>query len=141
MKFTLAAFASLLAVAQGRIYGISVPETIRPGDTVDVTIIRQNYIQTVYDVAISIGWAPGDGYPQSLGRVADSFFLGPKESNKVDNLTKKITIPADAPKGDAIITASLMSLYGAVYGPTLSNYNVTVTFGDATSTVFKSSNQ
>jgi hypothetical protein len=48
-------------------------------------------------------------------------------------------LPADAPKGPAVITASLMSLYGAAASPTLTNYNVTVTFGDATSTNYVSS--
>lgn len=55
------------------------------------------------------------------------------------SFSKQVTIPATAAKGEGIITASLFSLYGAAYMPTLSNYNVTVTFGDETSTRYASS--
>ncbi|KAJ3501223.1 hypothetical protein NM208_g16979 [Fusarium decemcellulare] len=52
---------------------------------------------------------------------------------------KTLTIPKEAQKGQGLVTASLFSLYGASGSPTLSNYNVTVTFGDKTSTEYKSS--
>ncbi|KAH7144543.1 hypothetical protein B0J13DRAFT_623079 [Dactylonectria estremocensis] len=139
MRLSLAAVASLLAVAQARINGISVPATIKPGDTFDVIIESSNYIQSVYDVAIAIGYAPGKGYPDSLYNVADSFYLGPDESNQLHSFNKTITIPKSVGKGKGLVTASLMSLYGAAYSPTLSNYNVSVTFGDKTSKKYKSS--
>ncbi|KAH7000176.1 hypothetical protein EDB80DRAFT_104808 [Ilyonectria destructans] len=140
MRLSLAATAAtLLAVAQARINGISVPATIKPGDTFDVIIESSNYIQTVYDVAIAVGYAPGTGYPDSLGSVADSFYLGPDESNQLHSFNKTITIPSSVSKGKGIVTASLMSLYGAAYSPTLSDYNVSVTFGDKTSKKYKSS--
>jgi len=50
-----------------------------------------------------------------------------------------VTVPANIPKGQGHITASLFSLYGAVASPTLTNYNVSVTFGDATSTNYVAS--
>lgn len=55
-------------------------------------------------------------------------------------MTQRITLPKTAIPGDGILTASLFSLYGAASGPTLSNYNVTVTFGDSTSDKYVASN-
>lgn len=37
------------------------------------------------------------------------------------------------PKGKGVIRASVMSLYGIHYTPTLHNFNVSVTFADETS--------
>ncbi|KND91591.1 hypothetical protein TOPH_03782 [Tolypocladium ophioglossoides CBS 100239] len=139
MQFSLAAAAGLLAVAQARITGIAVPETIRPGDSFNATIHSSNYIQSVFDVAITFGYAAGDGYPDSLGLVAASICLGKDQSNQMNDFKKWITIPASVPKGRGIVTASLTSLYGAVAMPVLSNYNVTITFGDVTSSNYVSS--
>ncbi|EFY89892.1 hypothetical protein MAC_04101 [Metarhizium acridum CQMa 102] len=159
MRASIAVAASLLALAHARITGISVPETIKPGDTINATIISENYIQAVYDVAIAFGYAPGHGTPESLGLVAGSMYLGPGtvyepsslladerlqkkragESNQLHSFTKQFAIPQNAPRGKGLITASLMSLYGALHMPTLSNYNVSVTFGDETSTKYVSS--
>jgi hypothetical protein len=63
----------------------------------------------------------------------------PEQSNTVTNIPKWTTLPASIGKGPATISASLFSLYGAASGPTLSNYNVSVTIGDATSTTYVSS--
>ena len=41
--------------------------------------------------------------------------------------------------GRGVVTATLTSLYGAVAYPVINNYNVTVTFGDATSNTYVSS--
>ncbi|KAM4062188.1 hypothetical protein HRG_009035 [Hirsutella rhossiliensis] len=134
-----AAVSALASVAHARINGIAVPDTIRPGDSFHVVIRSSNYIQTVYDVAIAFGYAPGRGYPDTLGAVADSFYLGPGQSNQLGNIKKWITIPPSAPRGQGVVTASLMSLYGVSHSPVLSNYNVTVTFGDQTSNNYVSS--
>ncbi|EGR48812.1 hypothetical protein MKX07_000006 [Trichoderma sp. CBMAI-0711] len=139
MLFKAAAFSSLLAVASARIAGIAVPETVAPGSTIKGLILTENYIQTVYDVAVAWGFAHGEGYPQSLGQVLDSSYLGPNLSNTVNNITQYLTIPASAEKGEALISASVFSLYGAVYGPTLTNFNVSITVGDSTSSTYKSS--
>lgn len=55
------------------------------------------------------------------------------QSNQAHDFKKWVTIPADAPLGRGIVTASLTSLYGAVAYPVISNFNVTVAFGGATS--------
>ncbi|KAI8668276.1 hypothetical protein NCS55_00852800 [Fusarium keratoplasticum] len=141
MRFSIAlAATSLLALTEARIVGISVPKTIKPGEDFEAIIISENYIQSVYDVAIAFGYSPGKGFPGSLGQVADSFYLGPDESNQLHNFNKTIKIPTDAVKGEGLVTASLFSLYGAASAPTLSNYNVSVTFGDKTSKEYKASN-
>jgi len=70
------AAATLLSLAHARITGIAVPDTIKPGDTFDAIIHSESYIQSVFDVAIVFGYAPGDGYPESLGVVANSICLG-----------------------------------------------------------------
>ncbi|KAH6893484.1 hypothetical protein B0T10DRAFT_274512 [Thelonectria olida] len=140
MRLSLAATAAtLFAAANARITGIAVPETIKPGDTFDVVIESSNYIQTVYDVAIAFGYAPGKGYPDSLFNVVGSFYLGPEESNQLHNFNKTVTVPSTATKGEGVFSAGLYSLYGASSGTTLSNYNVSVTFGDKTSKKYKSS--
>ena len=63
----------------------------------------------------------------------------PADSNQLHDFNKSVTIPADAPKGRAVVSASLTSLYGAVAWPQLSLYNVTVTLGDNTSANYVSS--
>lgn len=63
------------------------------------------------------------------------------QSNILTNITEEVTVPSDAPLGDTVIRASLMSLYGAGKEPTFSNYNVSVTFGDHTSTNYVSSSE
>ncbi|KAI5457808.1 hypothetical protein BGZ63DRAFT_457174 [Mariannaea sp. PMI_226] len=135
-----AAITTLLATAaQARINGIAVPETIKPGDTFDVIIESSNYIQSVYDVAIAFGYMPGKGFQGTLGSVINSFYLGPKESNQLHNFNKTITFPSSAPKGDAVFSAGLYSLYGVSSTTTLTDYNVTVKIGDKTSKKYKSS--
>jgi hypothetical protein len=163
MRFPSAAVAvGCLPVAIARIYGVAVPSTIRPGDNFTAIILSSNYIQSVYDVAIAFGHLPVDGYPGILGSVIGSYYLGPgkpsltptgivamaniyvngnpaEKSNQLNNFTKLVTLPPSVPKGMALITASLMSLYGASSSPILINYNVTVRFGDETSTDYISS--
>jgi hypothetical protein len=79
MRFSalLAATTSLAALSAARIVGVAVPDTIRPGDGFNAIIMTENYIQSVYDVAIGFGVAPGAGYPGALGNVLGTFYLGP----------------------------------------------------------------
>ncbi|CAH0023549.1 unnamed protein product [Clonostachys rhizophaga] len=142
MRFSLAAAAAALAAtAQARISGISVPETIKPGDTVDLKIISENYIQRVDDVAIAYGYATTNAYPGTLTNLLGSFYLGPDESNlpSGETVVKTVTFPADIAKGPGFVTAGAYSLYGASKTTTIVNYNVSITFGDETSTTYKNS--
>jgi hypothetical protein len=82
MRLSFSIFTSLLFLflnpTDARIEGIAVPATIKPGQPgFNAVIISANYIQSVYDVAIAFGAAPGSGFPDSLGSVAGSFYLGP----------------------------------------------------------------
>lgn len=77
MQFSIAAIIPFLASANAIISGIAVPETIKPGVPFHLTIETADYIQAVNDIAIAIGYQTGDGYPDCLGTVLGSFYLGP----------------------------------------------------------------
>lgn len=77
------ALLSLIPLSQARIYGISAPSTVAPGVPFTISVLTQNYIQTVYDVAIVFGISPGAGYPGTMGTVLASEYLGPDKSNVV----------------------------------------------------------
>ncbi|EXF83663.1 hypothetical protein CFIO01_00805 [Colletotrichum fioriniae PJ7] len=142
-RASLAAAAGLFAMANARIYGIAFPETVKAGDEVQAIIETENYIQTVADIAIAFGIAPeASAYPGTLGQnVLGSFYLGPEKSNVLDNITETVTIPADLAAGKYVVSAGLYSLYGASSSSTLSNYNVTITVGNATSENYVGSQQ
>ncbi|KAK2764587.1 hypothetical protein FQN54_009282 [Arachnomyces sp. PD_36] len=134
MRFlTLAAASSLLGLAAARIEGFSVPATIKPGEEFDAILHGYNYIQTVDQVAAAFGVSPGAGYPDSLGVVISSVYLGPEMSNEVANYTFGMTVDKDTALGKGTFTTSLFSLYGAADAPTVENYAVPITFGDETS--------
>lgn len=74
---TFAASASLLSLAQARIAGISVPATIKAGDTFDLIIDGTGYIQSVTDVSIAVGYYPGAApLDDGLGIFITAFDLG-----------------------------------------------------------------
>ena len=75
---TLAVLATIVAGTNARIYGIAIPETVKAGDEITAIIASSDYIQSVYDVSIAFGISPAKAaYPDSLGAVLDSFYLGP----------------------------------------------------------------
>lgn len=80
MHYSTLALSTLLSLASARIIGIAVPKTIHPGDGFNAVIITENYIQSVSDVAIAFGVAPGAGYPGTLGTTLQSYYLGPGTS-------------------------------------------------------------
>lgn len=75
---TFAASAFLLSLAQARIAGVSVPSTIKAGDTFTLIIRGTGYIQTVTDVSIAVGYFPGETAPldDGLGIFITAFDLG-----------------------------------------------------------------
>ncbi|TVY73245.1 hypothetical protein LSUE1_G003219, partial [Lachnellula suecica] len=115
------------------IFGITAPATIAPGQDFNVTLETQNYIQTIYDVAVVFGLAPGQGHPDTLGTVIASEYLGPSKSNIIVPIVYTVSVDKNTPVGSSTLSASVMSLYGVSSGPTLSNYNVTVVVGDVVS--------
>ncbi|KYK61831.1 hypothetical protein DCS_02975 [Drechmeria coniospora] len=140
LLFSLATLIGLVSLAvDGRITGIAIPSTIRPGDAFNVTVYSENFIQSVFDVALTFGYAAGNGYPGSLGTVITSVCLGKDQSNQPRDFTKLITMPTDAPRGRAVVKASLTSLIGVVSSPQQIMFNVSVTLGDRTSKTYVSS--
>ncbi|KAL0941676.1 uncharacterized protein CTRU02_204439 [Colletotrichum truncatum] len=141
-RTSLVAAASLFAAANARIYGIAFPETVKAGDQVNAIVETENYIQSVQDIAIAFGIAPeATAYPGTLSTVLGSFYLGPEKSNILENITETVTIPADLVAGKYVVAAGLYSLYGASSGPTLTNYNVTITVSNSTSQNYVSSSR
>jgi hypothetical protein len=124
---------SLLSGANAIITSITAPSTIALGQPFTVTLNTQNYIQAVYDVAFAVGIAPGSGYPQSLGEVIGSDYLGPSKSNILTAIPFTTTIATTVPAGPAVLSATVFSLIGAVAGPYTHSYNVSITIGTETS--------
>ena len=78
MRFsTIATLGAFAGLAAARIEGFAVPKTVKPGEEFDTILMGFNYIQTVDEVAAAFGIASGDGYPESLGAVISSVYLGP----------------------------------------------------------------
>lgn len=157
----LAASASfLLSQVQARIAGLSVPSTIKAGDTFNLIIEGTDYIQSVTDVSLAVGYFPGaaplgDGLgiyitafdlgkfycrrqsnpPQKefIDEVSDSNYHHTVASSSYDgNFNKSVTFPTSSYTGVASFTASLESLYGAQYEPILTPFNITITIGEET---------
>ncbi|ROW06019.1 hypothetical protein VMCG_04630 [Cytospora schulzeri] len=132
----LAASTSLLSLSYARIFGIGIPLTIKPGDTFDLTIQAQNYIQSVTDVSIAVGYSLGAApAADGLGIFLTAFDLV-DESNVAINYNKTVTLPATAHTGAATFTASLTTLYGAQYEPTLVPFTVPFAICNETSTFY-----
>ena len=80
MKFlALLASTLLIPLASCRIEGIAVPRVIKPGEGFNIKLLTSNYIQSVYDVSVAVGVAPGSGFPDALGSVLGSYYLGPRK--------------------------------------------------------------
>ena len=130
------ALSLLASTATARIVAIAAPKTVKAGSTVQVEIIGENYIQSIQDVAIAFGIEHGSGFPESLGQLITSKYLGPDESNVVGNITANIQIPASIPKGKATLTGILFSLEGAAYEGATEVFQLTTTVGKFTSTQY-----
>lgn len=75
---TLAASMALLGAASARIVGIAAPSQIAPGVAFPITIITEDYIQTVTDIAAAFGLAqPVTADQCSLGTYLSTTTLGP----------------------------------------------------------------
>lgn len=138
MRFTSFATAiTTLSAASARIIGIEAPSTLAPNSTFNLTLLTENYIQSVADISVAWGYSLAPGYPTTLGAFTQSSYLGPNKSNTLENITVEATVPAgldnDVYNGSLILSAGVYSLYGASSGPVVTGFNVTVHIGDQTS--------
>ncbi|KAH6639552.1 hypothetical protein C7974DRAFT_134189 [Boeremia exigua] len=138
MRFTsLATSLATLSAASARIIGIAAPATLAPNSTFTLTLLTENYIQTVADISVAWGYTLAPGYAATLGSFVQSSYLGPSESNTLENVTVEATVPAalagDAYNGTLILSAGVTSLYGASSSPVVTGFNISVTVGAETS--------
>ena len=78
-------FAGLafLQAATARIVGLAGPSQITPGSTIDVTLITENYIQSVADISAAFALSPNN-FPGALGfDFLGDFFIGPSKFLKI----------------------------------------------------------
>ena len=81
---TLLPAALAAGLATARIVGVAAPSQLAPGADFELTLITENYIQTVVDVSAAVGLS-SVVYPDTLGSYIGSFYLGPgmlKEASK-----------------------------------------------------------
>ncbi|KAK5135456.1 hypothetical protein LTR08_005244 [Meristemomyces frigidus] len=102
---------SLLGAASARIVGIAAPSQIAPNSDFTITIITENYIQSVLDISAVFGLT-NTPYPGYLGNVLTSTYLGPLQSNILTNISVDVTLPSEATSGYSL-TAAITSIYGA----------------------------
>jgi hypothetical protein len=90
----------------------------------DMPIIQSN---PIHSEPYAFGVAPGAGYPDSLGNIMASEYLGPAKSNTLSPITFTVTLPQGTQNGRYTLSASVMSLYGVEHEPVLSPFNTTIT--------------
>jgi hypothetical protein len=118
--------STLISSSSAIITGVTAPSTVYAYNPFTVTLTTANYIQSVYDVAVAFGVAPGAAFPDSLGNVMSSAFLGPSKSNILTLIAFDVTLPAGTGNGEHMLTAAVYSLFGAGYAPTVTQFNTTV---------------
>jgi hypothetical protein len=118
--------STLISSSSAIITGVTAPSTVYAYNPFTVTLTTANYIQSVYDVAVVFGVAPGAGFPDSLGNVMSSAFLGPSKFNILTLIAFDVTLPAGTGNGEHMLTAAVYSLFGAGYAPTVTQFNTTV---------------
>lgn len=144
MRFTtLATTLTTLTAASARIIGISAPTTLAPNSTFNLTLLTENYIQSVSDISVAWGYSLSPGYPTTLGSFVQSSYLGPNKSNTLENVTVQATVPAqlenEAYNGTLVLSAAVYSLYGASGTVSVAGFNVSVEVGEETSETVVSS--
>jgi hypothetical protein len=128
---TLISTISLTSLTSARIIGLAAPSTLTPNSTFTLTLLTENYIQSVSDIAVVWGYQTPtptnpQGYPYTLGRFANSSYLGPESSNTLENVTIQAVVPEGLEEGEQVLGVAVMSLYGASSGPVTFGWNVTV---------------
>jgi len=130
MRFTptiLSALTLALPSVNAIITGVTAPASITAGDPFILTLNTADFSQAVYDVSVAFGVSPGTGFPDELGNVFASAYLGPTLSNTISPIRFTVQIPASTPAGSALVSAAVTSLLGALGEPVVVTYNTTVT--------------
>jgi hypothetical protein len=109
------------------ITGLTAPPTITPNSNITLTLTTSDYIQAVTDVSCAFGIAPGAGYPDSLGTLIYSAYLGPALSNTLQPIPFTVQVPAGTQTGPALVAVAVTSLYGVDNEPVVNLFNTTVT--------------
>jgi len=135
ITIALSTFSSL---ATAIIYGIQAPSSIIAGSPFTITLLTEDYIQSVYDVAVAFGIQPIPLYcPGCLGLfVFASEYLGPPLSNVITPINFNVTVDAEYAQygtGPSQVHATLYSLMGASLGPVLTTFALNLTVGDTLS--------
>ncbi|KAK5719347.1 hypothetical protein LTR15_007870 [Elasticomyces elasticus] len=128
-------FAAAVATASARIAGIAAPSSIVAGSDFTITIITENYIQSVLDVSAAFGFT-GTVFPDSLGSYLTSrcLVIGTAQSNILTNISVSANVPASYAAGSSFhLTAAITSLYGAANLPTITFFDLPVTLSNVTS--------
>lgn len=123
---------ALVGAATARIVGLAAPATIAPNSNITLTLITENYIQSVKDLSTAFALSPQSTSGFLGTQYLGSFYLGPEKSNVLTNLTFTVTTPSDI-SSVKYITGAVNSLYGASNGPATYQFNVPTTPGDQTS--------
>ncbi|GIZ41478.1 hypothetical protein CKM354_000478100 [Cercospora kikuchii] len=124
---------AIAGAASARIVGLAAPKVIAVNETFTVTLLTENYIQSVKDLVAAFALSPradADGFigTEYLG----SFYLGPDKSNVLTNITFEVTAPAT--NVGQYLNGVVTSLYGASNGATTIQWSVPITYGDEVST-------
>jgi hypothetical protein len=129
---TILSALTAATLSSARLIGVSAPSTIAPSKPYTLTLLTENYIQTVADISVAWGYSTPPGYPKALGSYVGSAYLGPTKSNQLENVTVEVTAPSYLKVGETkMLSVSLFSLYGASSGPSVSTWNVSVAVGES----------
>ncbi|KAH7055775.1 hypothetical protein B0J12DRAFT_784036 [Macrophomina phaseolina] len=123
LLFAAATTTTPLASAWSFTNSIHAPSTVTSG---------QNFTVTVESIAIVFGLTPlGTERAGVLGNeVLRESYLGAQDNNPSADVTFGMYVPTNSTKGDAVLTASVLSLTSEYHAPTLDFSNVSVTVGD-----------
>lgn len=127
-KFLL---AGLAGSASARIVGLAAPKTIVANETFPVTLITENYIQTVKDLVAAFALTPRTDAGFIGTEYLGSYYLGPSKSNILTNITFEVTAPADTVS--TYLSGIVTSLYGVSNGATTIQWTVPIAFGNEVS--------
>jgi hypothetical protein len=88
---TLTTSLTAASLASAVITGITAPSTLAPNNTFSLTLISENYIQSVAYIAVAWGFDLAPAHPGALGPYSDSAYVSPSLSMLVlKNKTRRV---------------------------------------------------